>query len=505
MKPDTPPLPPHLFQQAVEQADMAISITDQDANILYVNPAFCRATGYEAAEVIGRNQSILSNKTTPAKVYQALWQTIARGESWSGRLVNRRRDGGKYLADLLVTPVADAAGAITHYLGLHRDVTELHRLECEARNQKALIESAVDAAPIAMALVDADDCVVLDNHEYKKLMGDLGMVEPASVLLAALRAELGHAFGTPRAGNVAFLEREVRVDRAGWKMPRWFSCSGTWVSRVEGEADAFFDRRHPVYLLLVASETTAQRAEQEKARLAALKAVMAEEARVGGLRESLSAAVFQLEGPLNLMNSVLATISRRGCCEPAGETLVEAVNAGRAALETLRGAVPAPRRETPTSVNLNELLHDVIELSTGRLLAAGITVSWQPQPVLPAMPGCPNQLRGLFKALVDNAIEAMNTRGWRERELVIATRTVDDALEVIVEDSGPGIPAGQRLKVFEPFFSTKKGGEHPGTGLSMALQAAVDHGGGIELDPAARGGCRVCVVLPLRGIDGERA
>lgn len=505
MKPDTPPLPPHLFQRAVEQADMAISITDQDANILYVNPAFCRATGYEAAEVIGRNQSILSNKTTPAKVYQALWQTIARGESWSGRLVNRRRDGGKYLADLLVTPVADAAGAITHYLGLHRDVTELHRLECEARNQKVLIESAVDAAPIAMALVDADDCVVLDNHEYKKLMGDLGMVEPASVLLAALRAELGHAFGTPRAGNVAFLEREVRVDRAGWKMPRWFSCSGTWVSRVEGEADAFFDRRHPVYLLLVASETTAQRAEQEKARLAALKAVMAEEARVGGLRESLSAAVFQLEGPLNLMNSVLATISRRGCCEPAGETLVEAVNAGRAALETLRGAVPAPRRETPTSVNLNELLHDVIELSTGRLLAAGITVSWQPQPVLPAMPGCPNQLRGLFKALVDNAIEAMNTRGWRERELVIATRTVDDALEVIVEDSGPGIPAGQRLKVFEPFFSTKKGGEHPGTGLSMALQAAVDHGGGIELDPAAHGGCRVCVVLPLRGIDGERA
>jgi signal transduction histidine kinase len=104
----------------------------------------------------------------------------------------------------------------------------------------------------------------------------------------------------------------------------------------------------------------------------------------------------------------------------------------------------------------------------------------------------------MFKVLVDNAVEAMNVKGWRERELAVASRAIDGSIEVVIEDSGPGIPAGARLRVFEPFFTTKKSGGHLGTGLSSALQVAQDHGGAIEIDPADGGGCRVRVVLPLK-------
>jgi nitrogen fixation negative regulator NifL len=492
-----PDIPDSVFEQVVEQADLAVSITDLDANILYVNPAFTRITGYEPAAAVGANESMLSHKVTPPAVYKSLWGKLKARESWGGRLVNRRADGGKYLADVVITPVLDAQGKAIHYLGLHRDVTELHRLECEVRNQKALIESVVDAAPVVMALLDGEDSVVLDNHEYKKLMGDLGMAEPASAILDAVRGDMGHGLGTAKAGSHAFLNREVRIDTRRGR-PRWFSCSGIWVRRDESDADNFFGQRQNIFLLLTAMEVTEQRAQQEKARMAALRAMLAEESRIDSLRETLAAAVFQLEGPVNMMTSVLGTMERRGNGLPAGAALGEALNAARSALDSLRAVIPANSDELPTAVNLNEALHDVLDLATPRMLAGGMHVEWQPQAVLPAIHGYPNRLRAMLKALVDNAIDAMNTKGWRERQLRVTSSANADAVEIVIEDSGPGIPSGARLKAFEPFYTTRKSGGHLGTGLSSAQQVAQDHGGGIELETADSGGCRARVVLPLR-------
>ena len=366
------------------------------------------------------------------------------------------------------------------------------------RFHKSLIESMVDSVPVVLALLDADERAVLDNHEYKKLMGDLRMAEPAALILDTVRADLGRGFEPARDGAQAFSEREIRIDTRGTQ--RWFSCSGSWVQPKDGSLNGRGKRSDGFYLLLVAKETTRSRAEQEKARMAALQAVMAEENRVDALRETLSAAVFQIEGPMNVMASVMATIERRGCCEAAGTALVEAMAAGQAALESLRNAIPEHQSEAQTAVNLNEVMRDVLDLATRRMLAAGVSVQWRPQAVLPSINGHARRLRAMFKALVDNAIEAMNTKGWRNRELLVTTGSHNGGVEVVVADSGPGIPAELRLKVFEPFYSTRKaGGHHLGTGLSAAQQVAAEHDGVIEIDPAEAGGCRVRVVLPANG------
>lgn len=490
-----------VFLHAVEQSDVAISITDPHANILYVNPAFTRVTGYTPADVVGRNESLLSNKTTPPEVYKALWLNISRGKPWSGRLVNKRCDGSRYLAELSITPVADDTGVIANYLGMHRDLTDMHKLECQVRNQKELIESVVDSAPMVLALLDSEDRLVLDNQAYKKLQADLGMAEPAPLFMAALRAMLGDALswgaGDVRNGS-AFLDRDVRIDLGASRPPRWFSCSGVWVDVCDDHADAFFDGGSHHYLLLVAKETTTLRTEEEKARRAALQALVAEEERINDLRESLSAAIFQLEGPLNMMSSAVGMLNRRSPEDPMAVALSEAIGSGEAALETLRTMIPAPSVEAATATNLNELLRSVLDLATPRLLAAGIRVAWQPQTVLPPIQGYPKQLLMLFKALMDNAIEAMSVRGWRERELMVSTRLLNGDVEVIVADSGPGIPAHLQLKVFEPFFTTKRdGGRHLGTGLAIAQQAVIDHGGAINIEPADAG-CRLRVLLPVQ-------
>lgn len=490
-----PSLGNDVFLHAVEQADIAVSITDAHANILYVNPAFTRVTGYGEQESVGNNESMLSNKTTPPEVYKDLWRNISRGKAWTGRLVNKRKNGTRYLADLNITPVMDDSGNIVNYLGLHRDVTDMHQLECQVRNQKALIESVVDSAPVAMALLDNQNRVILDNHEYKRLMGDLGMSEPASLLLDAI----GHFERDPAKAedNYAFLDREVRLDTGGTGAPRWFSCSGVWVKADDDAADAFFVAQSHVYLLMVAKEITSLRAQQEKARMAALQAMVADEDRVNALRESLSAAVFQLEGPLNMIASAVGLMNRRGKeHDPMTGALAEALRSGEEALEKLRGMIPR-HSDAAVTTNVNEILRSVLDLCTPRFLAAGISVAWKPQTVLPSIKGFPTGLMSLFKALVDNAIDAMSTRGWKDRELTLTTRVEGNDLEILVEDTGPGIPPELQLKVFEPFFTTKRQGKHMGTGLAIAQQMVVDHGGTITVLESPHTGCRMQVLLPI--------
>lgn len=496
-------LPPHLFRQAVEQAALAISITDAKANILYANGAFQRITGYGQNEIVGHNESILSYRVTPKLVYETLWAQIQRQRPWNGLLVNKRRDGSRYLADVTITPVVGEEGHTTHYLGMHRDVTEVHRLERQVQNQKTLIESVVDAAQVAIVLLDEQERVVLDNQEYKKLIGDLGK-EPAVKLLAALRAQMGEAYthACDRHRNIA--AREVCVALPG-KSERWFSCAVSWFEEHDVGADAFYEptRRH--YLLLTIQDISAIKHQQEALRINSLRALLAEQERIQGLRETLAGAVYQLEGPLNMLNAVATIMSRRSDHGlPAAGALEEAMQKSRAALDALRACIPDRGDETMQLIDLNDVLVDVLKLATPALLGAGIVVEWSPSEQTATLAAHPAHLTNLFRQLVANAIEAMNERRGGTRELHISNRVNADHFEVLIEDTGPGIADDLRYKVFEPFFTTKGAAKgHLGLGLAMAQEVASRHGGTIDIDPGYHTGCRVRVQLPLAAGGGS--
>lgn len=489
-------LPPEAYRQAVDQADLAISITDPRANILFANETFTRVTGYTPDEIVGKNESMLSNHTTPPELYKTMWADLSAQKPWSGRLLNRRKDGELYLAELTISPVVDAAGKTTHFLGMHRDITELHRLERVVTNQKQLIESVVDAAPMALALLDPSGRVILDNQEYKKLVTDLRVKEPAHALLDGLTPAWRETLADdPR--QLVMHNREARIDRAAGRA-RWLSVTSSVIGMHSDCADSYFCAAGQPGLLLVIADVTNLRDEQERARASALQAVLAEEERTAAIREGLSAAIFRLEEPMNVMTSAISVLQRR---DPATATMLQmALNSSREHIETLRQVIPQSPQEIVVSVNINEILRDVLEVSTPRLLGAGIVVDWQPATTLPPILGRPLQLRMLFKALVDNAIEAMNIKGWKRRELSLTSARNGDCIVVAVLDSGPGIPADWRLKAFEPFFTAKGGsGKHIGTGLSRAQQVVADHGGIIDLDESPSGGCAAIVEFRVDG------
>jgi nitrogen fixation negative regulator NifL len=114
---------------------------------------------------------------------------------------------------------------------------------------------------------------------------------------------------------------------------------------------------------------------------------LAKEERTAAIREGLSAAIFRLEEPMNVMASAISVLQRR---DPASAAMLQSALAGsREHLEALRQVIPQSPQEIVVSVNMNEILRDVLEVSTPRLLAAGIMVDWQPAATLPPMIGRP--------------------------------------------------------------------------------------------------------------------
>jgi len=493
-------VPYSIFVETVEQAPIAISITDKKANILYVNNEFSRITGYQPADILGKNESILSDKCTPRHVYYDLWHTISHKKIWHGRLINRHKFGNRYLSDLIIAPMLNEQGAISHYIGMHRDITESYEAEKRVTNQKLLIESVINSSPIAMVVLDDQDRVILDNHMYKALVSDLGKGEPAAFFLQLLRQEMGDLWLQLQSQQQGFSNREFRVETRGYQGVRWFSCAGNWFVENEVHADAFFDNTLRHYLILTLTDITRQRRQLEELHIQTLKTVMAEDERVRGIRETLLGAMHQIQMPMNQIRAAEQILRHKGDAQHDNllQNLQQIQKSGEEAVATMQKCIPEIHQAAVVPVNLNQLLHEVMLLSSQRLLSHDIEVHWQPLPDLPTMLGAENRLRILFKQLIDNAIEAMTQSACAEQQLKISTDTDADLVYVSIEDSGPGIPADKRSKIFEPFYTTRPmGGNQAGMGLVMVKEIVNQHHGLINIDSDYEQGCRFIISFPL--------
>jgi len=490
-------LPPHLFYEAVECANIAISITDLEANVLYANPAFEQVTGYSSTEIVGQNESILSNKTTSSVIYETMWKCLRQQQSWSGILSNQHKDGHAYLAEVNIAPVLDVNQQTLYYLAMHRDVTNLHRLEQQVQHQKNLIESVVDSAPVVMVLLEETGNIVLANQKYKKLAAEFSATEPITWLLNAIKAQLQEKY-TPHHN---FTNVEVQFELGGREPAHWFACSGHWFTEIDNNTNGLLAEQSHTYFLLVANDITALKRQQEEMRTNALRALLAEAELTEGMHEMLAGAIHQLAGPINLITAAISMLKRRaqsqGKEEPLCLALQETLEKSTQVLDELRQCIP--NLDHPTEpvrlVNLNELLRDLLSISTQRLLAQGIVVNWQPALVLPAILGHVGRLRSMFKHLLDNAIEAMSDSR-SHRELGIRTNGDAETVKFVIEDTGPGIPEALRFKVFEPFFTTKKLARKTGMGLAAVQEIVNCHEGTIHLDSTYMNGCRMIIQFP---------
>ncbi|WP_370676977.1 EAL domain-containing protein [Pleomorphomonas sp. PLEO] len=109
-----------VFENALE----GTVVTDANNNILSVNPAFTRITGYSEAEVIGRNPRVLSAGEQSPEFYRTMWDSISRTGVWKGELTNRRKDGEIYPEWLSICAVKSEDGRVVRYIAVFSDLTD---------------------------------------------------------------------------------------------------------------------------------------------------------------------------------------------------------------------------------------------------------------------------------------------------------------------------------------------------------------------------------------------
>jgi PAS domain S-box-containing protein len=113
-----------LLNRAVEQSPASIILTDKNGIIKYVNKKFTNLTGYTEAEVLGKTPAVLKSGCHDEGFYKDLWDTIKSGKDWLGEMMNKKKNGDFYWEKVLISPMTDENGNITHFVGVKEDTTE---------------------------------------------------------------------------------------------------------------------------------------------------------------------------------------------------------------------------------------------------------------------------------------------------------------------------------------------------------------------------------------------
>lgn len=132
---------PFLLQAAIESSNNGVTIADAqkaDLPLIYVNKAFAEITGYSPSEVLGKNCRFLHAQERDQEGLDAVRKSLAEGTSCHVVIRNYRKDGATFWNELYMSPVLDASGNITHFVGIQNDVTR--RVEAERKERELSIE-----------------------------------------------------------------------------------------------------------------------------------------------------------------------------------------------------------------------------------------------------------------------------------------------------------------------------------------------------------------------------
>jgi len=195
-----------LAASVFSQADEGIIVTDLQGNIVEVNDAFSRITGYTRAEVLGRNPRLLKSDRQGLAVYMALWSELTKTGHWYGELWNRRKNGEVYAELMSISAVCDRQGVVQRYVALFSDISERKsyqaRLEYMAyydvltglpnrvlkadRLQQAMAQARRSGQLLAVVYIDLDGFKGI-NDTYGHAAGDQMLIAVAKHMHEALR------------------------------------------------------------------------------------------------------------------------------------------------------------------------------------------------------------------------------------------------------------------------------------------------------------------------------
>ncbi|MGH9766280.1 MAG: PAS domain S-box protein, partial [Blastocatellia bacterium] len=165
-----------LLKTAIEQSAESVTIMTAQLDppgpqIVYVNPAFTKITGYTLEDVIGKTPRILQGPKTDRAVLDRLRKDCEGSRVFFGEMVSYRKDGSECYVEWSIVPVCNERGEATHFIATQRDVTKRRRVEEELRRSEEEFRSLFDLSAIGMTQVSPSGKYLRVNRKLCKMLG----------------------------------------------------------------------------------------------------------------------------------------------------------------------------------------------------------------------------------------------------------------------------------------------------------------------------------------------
>ena len=137
------------FYNVAQNTVNPLQITDTDGKMIYVNPAFEKASGFLSEELIGNYPSVFSSGKHSKKFWKKMWDSINQGQIWVGEVENKKKNGEPFFSHLLISPIMNSKGVVVGHFGIHRDITAKRNLDKQLIHTQKMESIGTLAAGVA--------------------------------------------------------------------------------------------------------------------------------------------------------------------------------------------------------------------------------------------------------------------------------------------------------------------------------------------------------------------
>lgn len=470
------------FRRAMENSVLiGMRVLDMHGRITHVNPAFCRMTGWDEADLVGKTAPF---PYWPRDAYPEMQRQLdmtLRGKAPSSgfELRVRRKDASMFHARLYVSPLIDSSGRQTGWMSSMTDITEPKRAREELAAAHERFTTVLESLDAAVSVLAADEAELLfANRYYRHLFGIRpdGHLELSgggfdSTQASSDSIDMVDAFaGLPATALTESTAdaQEVYVE----SIQKWFEVRRQYIQWVDGH----------LAQMQIATDITTRKKAQELAHQQEEKLQFT--SRLMTMGEMASSIAHELNQPLAAINNycsgtVALVKSGRGTAEtllPALEkTAQQALRAGMI-VKRIREFVKRsePKRQ---AARVADIVADAVGLAEIEARKRRIRIVTEIRARMPIIYVDPVLIEQVLMNLMKNAAEAMgevkdpNTDG-----LIRVVADIDAGfVDIRVIDQGPGVDEASAERLFEPFYSTKSDGM--GMGLNICRSIIESHRG----------------------------
>ncbi|HUJ29516.1 MAG TPA: PAS domain S-box protein [Myxococcales bacterium] len=446
----------------VDSSPLAICSVDAQARIVSWNRAAERIFGWEPAPAMPAPRPV--DPVTEERLRQLAAAAARDGTTESERDLVRTKDGGPMRVRSSMAPLLDPEGKVSGYVLTTADVTGQHRASEQLRAAAAEWQDTFDAIDAGVLLVEGKTGEIARiNRPAAELAGrpaaSLGLLTDAEPWIAASQlVDVAADSGAPALEQVAGFDRTWLVSASPLPQGR-----------------------------VIVTIRDVSRLSRLQERLRRSEAMSAMGALVAGVAHEVRNPLFGMSATLDAMEQIFGT-------DPNQEPFLRAMRRELDRISSLMRDLLEYGR--PPAVQLViDALAPVVALAARSCQPAAEMASARIANEVGAdagsLPMDAGRLAQVFQNLIENAVQHSPAGAtvricaqWRSREVAVS-----------VLDSGPGFDPRDLPRIFEPFFSKRRGGT--GLGLSIVQRIVEQHGGRLEAGNRPEGGAAVTVILPL--------